>query len=73
MPPNKEQRERLKQHLECIDDLVDPVVDVVELPDNALDRAASSDESAASDYRSFGRFRRDLADFLTSLKKSPRV
>jgi hypothetical protein len=34
--PNKEQRERLKQHLECIDDLVDPVVDVVELPDNAL-------------------------------------
>ena|SRR5215210_3883509 len=36
MPPNKEQRERLRQHLESMDDFVDPVVDVVELADNAL-------------------------------------
>ena len=36
MPPNKEQRDRLREHLERIDDFVDPAVDVVELPDDAL-------------------------------------
>jgi hypothetical protein len=34
--PNKEQRERLKRYLERVDDLVDPVVDLVELGDDAL-------------------------------------
>ena len=36
MPPNKEQRERLKRYLERVDDIVDPVVDFVELGDDAL-------------------------------------
>src|SRR3712207_9285739 len=36
MPPNREQRERLKQYLKRVDDFVDPAVDFVELDDNRL-------------------------------------
>ena len=36
MPPNKEQRERLKHYLNRVDDFADPVVNLVELGNDAL-------------------------------------